>query len=126
MTTSRSAHASGTTYPRWVGVLAALVVSGAAHFLTGDRRTGALWFCGLKAAHVAVIAVLLLTGTTDRPLTKPTDSYRLRVDEYYMLGDCSEKSYDSRFYGGVRRKDIIGRVVRVYWPPGRAEQAVGR
>ncbi|HYG35424.1 MAG TPA: signal peptidase I [Clostridia bacterium] len=38
---------------------------------------------------------------------------------YYVLGDNSTNSLDSRHYGIVSRGNIIGRVSFCYWPPGR-------
>ena len=38
---------------------------------------------------------------------------------YYLLGDNSTNSLDSRFWGSVPRQNIIGRVAFCYWPPER-------
>ena len=38
---------------------------------------------------------------------------------YYLLGDNSTNSYDSRYYGSIPRKDILGRIVFCYWPASR-------
>lgn len=38
---------------------------------------------------------------------------------YYMMGDNRGDSEDSRFWGAVPRKWIIGRAFFTYWPPGR-------
>jgi signal peptidase I len=38
---------------------------------------------------------------------------------YFVLGDNSTNSLDSRFWGSVPRDNIIGRVSYRYWPPGR-------
>ncbi|GHT31596.1 hypothetical protein FACS1894214_3070 [Planctomycetales bacterium] len=43
----------------------------------------------------------------------------LGQDEYFLLGDNSEQSLDSRVKGAVHRKDIIGKVVRLYYPFSR-------
>jgi signal peptidase I len=39
--------------------------------------------------------------------------------EYLMLGDNRGSSCDSRRWGTVPRKNLIGPVFAVYWPPGR-------
>jgi len=40
--------------------------------------------------------------------------------QYYVLGDNSTNSYDSRFWGCVPGRDIMGRIALRYWPPKRA------
>jgi signal peptidase I len=40
-------------------------------------------------------------------------------DGYFLLGDNSENSADSRFWGCVPRGNIMGRVVFCYWPLDR-------
>jgi signal peptidase I len=42
------------------------------------------------------------------PITVPED-------KYFLLGDCRDNSYDSRFWGFVDRSDIVGRVEMVLW-----------
>jgi signal peptidase I len=38
---------------------------------------------------------------------------------YFMMGDNRASSCDSRVWGTVPRKNIIGKVFAVYWPPNR-------
>ena len=38
---------------------------------------------------------------------------------YFLLGDNSTNSFDSRFWGSLPRSNIIGRVSFCYWPPQR-------
>ena len=39
--------------------------------------------------------------------------------DYYMMGDNRPDSEDSRYWGPVPRKWIIGRAFLTYWPPSR-------
>ena len=43
----------------------------------------------------------------------------VQAGEYFVLGDNSTNSFDSRFWGGVPRKNILGRIAFCYWPPQR-------
>lgn len=40
-------------------------------------------------------------------------------DGYYVLGDCSSDSQDSRFDGPLAKKRIMGRAWLIIWPPSR-------
>lgn len=40
-------------------------------------------------------------------------------DSYFVLGDNSTSSKDSRYWGFVPRGDLLGRALIVYWPPQR-------
>lgn len=52
-------------------------------------------------------------------LSNPGDEITLGPDEYFLLGDNTRKSYDSRYWGPVKRRNIIGKATRVYWPFNR-------
>jgi signal peptidase I len=40
-------------------------------------------------------------------------------DCFYLLGDNRDNSHDSRFFGFVEKKYIVGRAFFRYWPPWR-------
>ena len=46
-------------------------------------------------------------------------SVELGPDEYFVLGDNSYLSQDSRSFGPLPRKNIFGRVIWVFWPWAR-------
>lgn len=40
-------------------------------------------------------------------------------DSFFVLGDNSASSKDSRYWGFLPRKNILGKAMLIYWPPGR-------
>ena len=44
------------------------------------------------------------------------DEYKLGKDQYFMMGDNSENSLDSRFWGPVPRSHLMGTAGGVFWP----------
>jgi len=42
------------------------------------------------------------------------------VDSYFVLGDNSEFSKDSRYFGFVPKKRIIGKAYKIYYPFARS------
>ena len=55
----------------------------------------------------------------DRRDTETIPSRTIAAGQYLMLGDNRASSCDSRRWGTVPRKNLIGPVFAVYWPPGR-------
>jgi len=49
-------------------------------------------------------------------MASPTNSVTLGEDQYFVLGDNSAMSLDSRYFGPIKRDAIVGRVSTIYWP----------
>jgi signal peptidase I len=53
-------------------------------------------------------------GKPKKPVIVPSDSY-------YVLGDASANSNDSRFFGFVPKSNLIGHVYKIYYPFNRSQ-----
>ena len=51
-------------------------------------------------------------GREDNKIKVPEDSF-------FVLGDNSASSQDSRYWGFVPRKNLLGKALVIYWPPQR-------
>jgi signal peptidase I len=82
--------------------------------LPGERweeRNGVVYINGRRLAEPYV-----------RPAERDTQTHpavRIPKGQYFMMGDNRTGSCDSRAWGTVPRKNIIGKVVATYWPPDR-------
>jgi len=45
--------------------------------------------------------------------------FEVPADSFFVLGDNSINSRDSREFGAISESDLIGRAYKIYWPPGR-------
>lgn len=59
-------------------------------------------------------------------LTNTPAEIVLGKDEYYVLGDNTLNSLDSRYWGPLPRRNIVGRPTRIFWPPSRIGQSLGK
>ena len=49
-------------------------------------------------------------------LTSPSETFTAPTDGYIALGDNSYNSADSRYWGPVPARNVVGRGFLVYWP----------
>jgi signal peptidase I len=86
-------------------------------------KDGFVWIDGVKQTPPAEVARITYTAVPGEwpgePWGSPDRPTRLGDDEYFVLGDFSQRSADSRVYGPVRRADVTGVVSVVFWPVSR-------
>lgn len=85
-------------------------------------RDGELHVNGEQAIlRNAAGAIEYRSPDTSAPLPYAPDEGTVEVPagHYFVLGDNSRNSADSRFWGFVPADAIIGRIVWCYWPPNR-------
>lgn len=46
---------------------------------------------------------------------KPARNYIVQKDQYFVMGDNFNNSYDSRYFGFINEDMILGRVMFIYW-----------
>ena len=93
-----------------------LIVNGAA--VTGPGRIGLISRKEKLAPWAPAYAGFNLGGQrySDQSLVAETDAVKLRGDQYYAMGDNSFNSFDSRYWGPVPERNLLGPATVVYWP----------
>ena len=84
--------------------------------LPGDRlsiRDGHVYRDGVRERDGFTIPC---QGQSDCTFVRP---FTVPRGDYYMMGDNRADSLDSRFWGPVPRRWIIGEAFATYWPPDR-------
>ena len=80
---------------------------------------GNIWVNNIKMAFGESSHPIQYRNVQTGLLLRGTESFPVPVGEYFLLGDNSAHSYDSRYWGTIRRPAIRGRVTKIYWPWSR-------
>ena len=80
---------------------------------TVEIKSGAIWINGETLSEPRIRVRPYFNngayGGVNRPYTVPRESY-------FVLGDNSENSRDSRYWGSVPKRNMIGKAILIYWP----------
>jgi signal peptidase I len=105
---------AGSTYvKRLVGLPGESIEIHDGHVFADGRQLGPadgipdLPYC--LPSHMAIVSRF-------RPMTGP---FRVPPDGCFVLGDNTSNSLDSRYWGAVPRRNLLGRVTRIYYPLSR-------
>ncbi|MBN9419488.1 signal peptidase I [bacterium SCN 62-11] len=76
-----------------------------------EVRQGALWLNGTRQNESFI----------KEPMTGDFAPFKVPADQFFMMGDNRNDSFDSRYWGAVPRANLKGRAVRIIWSrePGR-------
>jgi signal peptidase I len=85
-------------------------------------QNGHLYNHGQILSSPSGLAKLEFVASVANPiyLTNSLDTYKVPDGSYFLIGDNTTNSLDSRYFGTIREKNIIGRVSKIYWPLNRA------
>ena len=92
------------------------------------RKRRMTWVVGCAASLAMAAAVLAADWPQWRgpngeakvsDFNAPQTWPKIPPNEYFFMGDNRAQSCDSRVWGPVPRKNLIGEVFFVYWPPSR-------
>ena len=78
---------------------------------TWEERNGYVYIDGKKLKE----PYILQSRRDDRTIA----AEKIPKNQFFMMGDNRQSSCDSRAWGTVPRKNLIGKVFATYWPPNR-------
>ena len=84
-----------------------------------EIRDGQLYVNDRKLEEPALFSQRFYYNRDDWKYGKHYQKILIPEGYLFLLGDNSAASSDSRNWGFVPRKDVIGRVVLIWWPPQR-------
>ena len=86
---------------------------------TLEIRDGQLYVDGEHLVRPGIFEKIFYYNREDWAFAKRGQKIEVPGDYYFALGDNSAQSSDSRNWGFVPKKDVIGRAVLIWWPPKR-------
>lgn len=85
-------------------------------------RDGHLFNDDQRITKPSFLANLVVISPPISPqyLATSNDKFKVPDGQYFVIGDNTGNSFDSRFWGTVPRTNIVGKVSKIYWPLNHA------
>ncbi len=84
-----------------------------------EIRDGAVFINGKMLEEPALIRKNYYYNREDWPYGRMGQKFKVPDGNYFVLGDNSAQSSDSRNWGFVPQKNLSGRAFLIWWPPKR-------
>ena len=86
-------------------------------------RDGKVWIDGKVTEEDSILRRFYYYNREDWDYGKDNQVVRIPDDAYFVLGDNSAQSSDSRNWGFVPKRNMVGKAFMIYWPPKRIRLA---
>lgn len=84
-----------------------------------EIRNGSVYVEGKRLDEPYSVVKNYYYNRNDWPYAREDQKILVPKDHYYVLGDNSAQSSDSRNWGFVPKSHLKGRAIVIYWPPSR-------
>lgn len=81
-----------------------------------EIRDGSVWINGKRLTEPTEFQNHYYYNRSDWPYAKEGAVFQVPADSYFVLGDNSAQSSDSRNWGFVPKKYLIGKAFLIWWP----------
>ena len=89
---------------------------------TVEIKGGDVYIDDREVKDNGVIRDTYYYSKADLPYGRSGEPVNVPEGSYFVLGDNSANSSDSRTWGFVPRQNMVGRAFFVYWPPNRIKR----
>ena len=86
---------------------------------TVEIRDGAVFINDHQVEDSTVISHNFYYNREDWPYGRAGQKFKVPANSFFVLGDNSAQSSDSRNWGFVPKKNLLGRAFLIWWPPKR-------